>query len=241
MESFIQKKSKLLQAIFISYIVMIIIIILIYAAAMLFYPGGNFVNDNDDVWGYNLIYNGMCDMRELTSVNGQPNVISSTLLKIGTIGICVAMFFFFGTLWIFFQDKLSTKIMSWIASILGTAFGPLNVAIIFEHSTYQVHMLFNIFAPLSLNIAIIMYTIVYFLYRRLPKANQYSFLILSIFSVSYSVIVGVSSSVGGLFEKIVHRLGANILYIVTMAVFLIQAFSIYFHLKKGELRESVLS
>ena len=232
MQSFIRRKSKFLEAIFISYIIMIFVIVLIYAAAMLFYPGGNYVNDNDDVWGYSLIYNGLCDMRELISINGQPNVISSTLLKIGTIGISIAMFLFFGTLWLFFQNKTSTKYMSWIASLFGIAFGPLNLCIIFVHSTQEIHMVFAILAPLSLNIAILLYTIIYLINRQLPKINRNSFIVLFIFSISYAVIAGISSFIiGGLFEKIVHRLGINLLNIVTVVVFIIQAFGIYFHLK----------
>jgi hypothetical protein len=143
------------------------------------------------------------------------------------------MFIFFGTLWIFFQDKLSKKILSWIASILGIAFGPLNLCIIFLHSTFEIHMIFNILAPLSLNLAVILYTILYFLDPKIPKINRYSFLVLSIFAVSYSVLVGVSSGIiGGKFEMIVHRLGANILYFVTISVFIIQSFGFYFYLQK---------
>jgi hypothetical protein len=233
MEKLSQRKRKFLEFVFLSYIAMIIAVALIYIVAMLLYPGGNFVND-DDSFGYSLIYNGLCDMRELTAVNGESNPYSSLLLKIGTIGICLAMFLFFGTLWIFFQDKLSTKIMSWIASILGIAFGPLNLCIIFLHSTFEIHMVFDILAPLTLNIAVILYTIIYFLNPKLPKINQYSFLALSIFAVSYSILVGISSGViGGDFEKIVHRLGSNVLHFLTITIFLIQAFAIYFHLKKS--------
>jgi hypothetical protein len=235
MESMSERKRKFLQAIFLSYIIMIAIVVLIYVAAMILYPGGNFVND-DDSWGYSFIYNGLCDMRELTAVNGEPNPYSSVLLKIGTIGICLAMFLFFGTLWIFFQDKLSSKIMSWFASILGIAFGLLNLCIIFLHSTFKIHMVFDILAPLTLNIAVVLYTIIYFLNHKLPKINQYSFLALSIFAVSYSILVGISSGViGGDFEKIVHRLGSNVLHFLTITIFLIQAFAIYFHLKKSRL------
>lgn len=233
MDSLSERTKKILASIFLIFAVMLILILLVYAAAMLFYPGGNFVNDNDDVWGYSLIYNGLCDMRELTSINGQPNVISSTLLKTGTIGICVAMTLFFGTFWVFFQQKISLKIIALIASLLGIAFGPLNIAIIYVHSTFEVHMIFDILAPLSLNLAILFYTIIMFIDVQLPKINRISFLILSIVAISYSVLVGISSGViGGEFEKIVHRLGANLLYIITVTIFLIQAFSIYRDLKK---------
>jgi len=100
-------------------------------------------------------------------------------------------------------------------------------------------MMFAILAPLSLNIAILLYTMIYFINRRLPKINRNSFIVLFIFSISYAIIAGISSFIiGGLFEKVVHRLGINVLNIVMIVVFIIQAFGIYFHLKNMRMRSS---
>ncbi|MBN2156990.1 MAG: hypothetical protein JW776_13180 [Candidatus Lokiarchaeota archaeon] len=224
-------RITILKSIFIGFSIIIFSIVVLFLIAMLYYPGGNFVNDEVSN-GYSLLYNGMCDMRDGIAINGEPNLISCILLKIATMGICIAMTFFFGTLWIFFQNKTSMKYLSWIASMFGIFFGPLNIMIIFSHSTFELHMLFNILATLSLNIAVVLYTILYFINPQLPNLNRFSFLALSICAVSYCILVGIIAGIGGVFNMITHRLGSNLLYAITMIVFMIQGVSIIFYLKQ---------
>lgn len=72
--------------------------------------------------------------------------------------------------------------------------------------------------PLLLVLAVILYTIVFFMAADIHKISKYSFLSLAILSIVYSIIVGSASAFGGLFEYIAHRLGNSLLnYIIAVA------------------------
>jgi hypothetical protein len=95
-------------------------------------------------------------------------------------------------------------------------------------------MTYVIMAPLFLYLAVIIYSIVYFIDRGLPKLNQYSFLILAIASISLAVIAGVGSAVGGEFHLIANRLGPNLFLLISLIVYLIQGISFYIYLGKSK-------
>jgi len=79
----VDEKRNIFRISFLLFTIAMIVFLLLLILAMIFYPGGNFAGL--DIEYYSLVYNGICDMRELTSINGEPNIVSSTLLKIGII------------------------------------------------------------------------------------------------------------------------------------------------------------
>jgi hypothetical protein len=226
----IEQRKVLFRFIFLTFTIAIVISSLLIILAMIFYPGGNFAGIEID--GYSLVYNGLCDMRELIAINGEPNLLTSVLLKIGIIFYSVATVLFFVTLCFFFQKRKITKSLSIIGSFFGIVQGPLFVLIIYLHSSFDIHMTIVIIAPLFQYLAVILYTIVYFIDRGLPKINLYSFLILAISSITLSIFVGIGSGIGGSFNFITNRLGTNLFNFLSIIIYIIQGLSLYFYLKK---------
>lgn len=218
------KRFELVNYIFLIFSVQILIVILFLAASILLYPGGNFKDNNFD--GYSFFFNTLCDLKSNIAINGDSNLISSIFIKISTIFACFAMILFFTTLIVFIKEHKISKYFSWIASIFGVSFGPFYFAVIFLDTSHDFHMLFDTLSGLSLNIAVIIYTILYYIKNEFTRAIKYSFLILSIVSISFSVIVAIGAIIGGNFDLYAHRLGSNVFIIFTFLIFLVQGISL---------------
>ncbi|MHA1221641.1 MAG: hypothetical protein ACTSQB_07915 [Candidatus Heimdallarchaeota archaeon] len=198
---------------------------------MIFYPGGNFAGL--DIEGYSLMYNGLCDMRSLTALNGEPNLVSSILLKIGIVVFSLATTFLFGALSFLFHRKRSTKYLSLVGSFFGIIQGPLFALIIFLHNVaFEVHMTIVILAPIFQYLAVILYAIIYFIDGRLPKVTKYSMLMLAITSVIFAILVGIANGIGGNFNYLTHRLGANLFNFLSVIIYIIQGVGLFIYLKK---------
>ncbi len=217
------KRVELVNYMFIIFSVQILLVILFLIASIILYPGGNFKDHNYDQ--YSFFFNTMCDLKSKNAINGEPNLISSIFIKMSTIIASLAMILFFSTLIVFFKDHKIRKYFSWIASIFGVSFGPFYFGVIFLDTSHDFHMLFDTLSGLSLNIAVIIYTILYYIKNEFTRSIKYSFLILSIVSVTFSVIVAIGAIVGGNFNLYAHRLGSNIFIIFTFLIFFVQGIS----------------
>ena len=232
MYAFNEKRIKLFKSFFMAFSIVIFLTIMSLSLALVFYPGSNIVNELEN--GYSFLYNTLCDIRGITAVNGEPNLLSSIFIKISTILACISMVLFFSILWVFFQTTKTMKYLSRIASIFGIFFGPFYFAIIFINVAPEFHMVFDTIAGLTLNISVIMYTILYFLEKRIPKINRYTFLILAISSITYSIIIAISTVIGGEFQGFSHRLGSNLFIPFSFVIFLLQGIGITLHFWKRE-------
>ncbi|HUT82136.1 MAG TPA: hypothetical protein VMZ29_13120 [Candidatus Bathyarchaeia archaeon] len=225
-----EKRRGVFRITFLTFSITIAISSLLIILAMSLYPGGNFAGL--DIDRFSLVYNGLCDMREVIAINGEPNLASSILVKMGITGISIATTFFFGALCFLFQRKRSTKYLSIIASLFGVAQGPLFAMIILLPASYEVHMTFVVLAPLFQYLAVILYTIVYLFDKGLPKVNVVSFLVLAITTIVFIIIVGIASGVGGNFHYITNRLGTNLFNFISIIIYIIQGLGLFFYLKK---------
>jgi len=225
-----EKRIKFLKFLFIAFSIFIFFVITFLVSAITFYPGGNFINNLEH--GYSFLYNTMCDLKGITAINGASNLLSSVFIKTSTILACISMIIFFSTIWVFFQNTKTMKYLSWIASLFGINFGPFYLAIIFIKTEYEFHMAFDAIAGLTLNISVIMYTILYFMQKNIPLINRYTFLVLSISSITYSIIVTTSTVLGGQFNLFVHRLGSNLFIIFSFGIFLFQGIGLSFEKNK---------
>jgi hypothetical protein len=230
MSRIVEQRKGFFQYTFLSVAITIVISFLLIILAIIFYPGGNL--KGLDIEGYSLLYNGLCDIRESLALNGEPNLLTSILLKIGIVFLSCGTTFFFITLCFFFQGKKSTRYLSIIGSIFGIAQGPLMILIIYlQQVPFDVHMTIVIIAPLFQYIAVILYTIAYFIDRNLPKINWYSFLVVSIAAITLSALVGIANRVGGDFRFITNRLGTNLFNFLSIIIYIIQGVSLYLYLK----------
>jgi len=215
----LKNKGKWFKLIFLVFVITTALSIILFILTMAFYPGGNLLNTSQD--GYSLIYNAICDLSFKTALNGESNILSRNLLIVTTFVQFLGATLFFSVFWIFFQKRKATKYLSIIGSVFAIVIGPLNFIIILVHRTNKFHMTIITITPLLLVLAVIFYTIIFFMTEDIPKISLYSFLSLATLSVVYSVIIGSASAFGGLFEYIAHRLGNSLLnYIVAVAYIL---------------------
>ena len=197
---------------------------------MIFYPGGNLLDNYQE--DFSLLFNGLCDIREPTAINGEPNLASSIMLKLGITIFTFASMSFFVILSFFFQKKRSTKYLSIIGSFFGALQTPFYIMIFFLHSTYEFHMFLVVIAPLLQYLTVILYSIVFLIDRRFPKTAQYSLLVLAIVSILFSILVGIVSGIGGQIHYVTNRLGTNLFNFLTIIIYVLLGFLLYFYLRK---------
>ncbi|HUT82626.1 MAG TPA: hypothetical protein VMZ29_15630 [Candidatus Bathyarchaeia archaeon] len=198
--------------------------------AMIFYPGGNFLNSYQE--GYSLLYNGLCDIRDPTAINGEPNLATSIMLKIGIIIFAFASMIFFVVLSLFFQKRRSTKYLSIIGSLFAVLQTPFYILIFFLHSSFEFHMFLVVIAPLLQYLTVILYSIVFLIDRRFPKTAQYSLLVLAIVSILFSILVGIVSGIGGMIHYVTNRLGTNLFNFLTLIIYVLLGLILYFNFRK---------
>ena len=215
----LRNKGKWFKLIFLVFVTTAVLSIILFILTMAFYPGGNQLNTSQD--GYSLIYNAICDLSLKTALNGESNILTRNLLIVTTFVQLIGATLFFSVFWIFFQKRKATKYLSIIGSVFAIVVGPLNLIIVLVHRTNKFHMTIITITPLIIVLAVILYTVAFFMTADIPKISKYSFLSLAILSIVYSIIVGSASAFGGLFEYVAHRLGNSLLnYIIAVAYIL---------------------
>ena len=232
MDSFTDKHSNKFRVLFLLSSITSFITIILVSTATVYYPGGNFMFPTME--GYSFVYNSICDMSSRTAVNGQSNIVSSNLVRTAIIFFYVGMLIYFSIIWMLFQKEKKTKYLSIIGSFFGTVQIPLNLLIIFYHGSFKFHMTTLVIAPIALEFALILYTIVFFMEKEWSQISKYSLLVLSALAIIYSLIVAIASAIGGEFEFIVHRMGNMIFSILIAVTFILQGFRAYLSVKKGK-------
>lgn len=226
----VEQKRTLFRFLYLSFSIIIAVSFLFILLAMIFYPGGN--RGGFDVSGYSLLYNGLCDMKDPLALNGDPNLLSSILLKIGIVLFSFATLLFFSSLPLFFQSRTSTKYVSIVGAFFGIAQAPLFILVFFLQVPYEIHMIFVVIAPLFQYLAVILFAIVYFIDKKFPSLINYSFLILAVVSIVLSILVGIANGIGGTFNVVTQRLGTNLFNFLTIIIYIIQGLGLFFYLKK---------
>ena len=220
LRNFSKTKLTILEYFFDFFIVSMFLVLLFVSLALGLYPE------------YSCLRTGFCDLRVVTEINGESTLISTMLLRTSVILLFVVLMMFFSVIMIFFQGKANTKYLSWIGTFFGLSQGPINIIIFFERGTFEFHMIFVIMGPILLNLAIIIYTIIYFLDGRVPKLNKYSFLVLAISAIVFSIIIGIANSIGGSFNAQTQRLGNTLFNYLSGITFIIQGIVFFLITKK---------
>jgi hypothetical protein len=101
-----------------------------------------------------------------------------------------------------------------------------------ERGAYEFHMIFMITGPLFLNLAVIIFTIIFFIDKRLPTISMYSFLSLSVIAILFSILVGVASTIGGTFEAQFQRLGNTLFQYFLLFIFILQGVVFFIMVRK---------
>ncbi len=217
-----KRRLKMLEYFYESFTVIMLLVILLVSFSFSFYPE------------FSCLKTGFCDLREVREINGESTLISTMLLRTAIILLFMSLMMFFSVLLMFFQEKKKTKYLSWIGTFFGVVQGPINIIIFFERGAFEFHMIFVIMGPLLLNLAIMIYTAVFFIDKRLPKILKYSFLVLSIVAIVFSIIVGIAASIGGTFNAQTQRLGNSLFNYLSVITYVLQGIIFFLIVRKAE-------
>ena len=213
------KRLTLLEYFFESFAVVLFLVLLLVTFALAFFPD------------FNLLTTGFCELRLLREINGESTLISFILFQTAIFLLFVSLLLFFLILSTFFTQRKLTKYLSWLGTFFGVAQCPINLTIFLERGTFEFHMIFVIIGPILLNLAVMIYTAVYFVDNRLPKISKYLFLTLSILAICFSIIIGIANSIGGTFNAQTQRLGNTIFNYLLVIVFILQGLVFYLILR----------
>ena len=222
-----KKRVKMLEYFFESFFVILLLVLLLVTLSFIFFPD------------FNILTRGFCDLREVREINGESTLISFILFQTAIFLLFFSLLAFFLVLVTFFQGRKLTRYLSWIGTFFGVAQCPLNLIIFLERGTFEFHMIFVITGPLFLNIAVILYTVIFFIDKRPPKISKYSFLVLSIVAIIFAILEGVAASVGGTFNARFDRLGNTLFQYFLVASFILQGI-IFFLMSKNAKEKMIL-
>lgn len=224
------KKTSLLKAFFLSFSTLVLLVGLMFGLSIAFYPGGNFKDGEQE--GYSFLWNVLCDLGADISKNGEINRISQILYRTSIITISVIGILFFSTIWIFFQERKKTKILSLIGSILGVLQGGLYIGIGFTGG--DLHMGLLTAGPLIEFFAILAYTIIFMSDKRVPRINSYTFLVMFSLAILLAILVIIGIFIGGDFEMLVRHAGHTLFNFLIIIGYTIQGVGLYLFVKKLE-------
>ncbi len=217
-----KKRLNLLEYFFESFIVFMLLVILLVSFALAFFPDFSILND------------GFCEVGVIRENIEESALISFILFQTAIWILFISLLLFFSLLLLFFQERKLTKYLSWVGTFFGIAQCPLNIIIFVYYGTYEFHMIFVIMGPLFLNLAVIFYTAVFFIDKRLPKMSKYSFLILSILAIAFSIIVGIADSIGGTFNAQTQRLGNTLFNYLSIIIYIIHGAIFFLIVRKAK-------
>ena len=158
----LSKKLTLLKAFFISFSAIFLIVAIMFGLSIAFYTGGNFKYNDQE--GYSLLWNAMCDLGGDNSIGWEINRYSQILYRLGITLLSIIGIIYFSIIWIFFQEKKQTKILSIVGSILGVIQGGIYIGIGFTWGDLHLGLLTA--GPLIEFFAILFYTIVSQLFQQ---------------------------------------------------------------------------
>jgi len=225
------KKYGFWKSFFISFSVVCLTVALLFSVAIAFYPGGNFKFRDQE--GYSFLWGAMTDLGAPISINGEPNPISQALYRTGMTMISVIVTTFFAIIWIFFQERKSTKIFS----IIGTALGVIQ-GIAFLGVGYtlggDLHLIFLVTAPLVEFFAILSYAIVFTIDKRITKISRYTFWIMFSSSLFYVSFVIIGLFIGGDFEMIIRHACHTVFNFCVLTGYFITGIGMYLFIRRQE-------
>ena len=208
--NFSKKRLTFYEYFFETFFVILILVMLLVTLAFAFFPD------------FTLLTRNFCDLREIREIDGESTLISFVLFMPAIFLLFIFLMIFFIIQLPFFKDRKLTKYLSWVAVFFGIIQCPLNLIIFLERGTFEFHTIFMITGPLALNLAIIFYTVVFFIDRRPPKISKYSFLTLSIVAILFAILEGIAVSIGGTFNHHFDRLGNTLFQYFLISIFIIQ-------------------
>lgn len=162
--------------------------------AMFVYAGGTY--DNPASVGYNFFQNYFSDLGRTISHSGDQNTISWLFFTIAMIGTGLGFLSFFSEYHRFFAEEDKTKKISVIASIFGLIAGILFLCIglIPSDVNQPLHLALMYAAFASISLAVVLFTVILYLYRDYPRPYFYTFIVETVIIFLYLVLLFLGPS-----------------------------------------------
>lgn len=234
-------KNKILQILFIILAILPFLTILWLGLAIYFYPGGNGLDHFADKFVF--LYNTISDLGRVYAINGEVNFISRVFYSIALTSVSVFALVYYSIIWIYFQDKKSTKWLSRIGSVIGIIQAGWYFALSFtpEDTLHYIHIKLIYGAAAFLVVANIIYTITYFLKRDFSKLNTYSFLVLFIAAFFLMLAVAITPVFGPEIGMLPRRAGHTLFIFIVSFAYGLQGIGTYLYTRKQkEIRDNAV-
>jgi len=209
-----------------------ILFLILTILAMLFYPGGN--RDDGMAPGFNLWFVTLSDLGRDFAINDVSNTLSQALFLTGFIILGLSLVVFYIILDMFYKDSKKIKWLSLTGLILGIISGVLYIYIAITPVDIDIH-LHNKFiysaAPFKFG-ALICFTIVTFVDKKLPKRFTYLILANLIVYVLLAVAVIVGSILRGDTYKITRIFGHTAAIFIEVIIVSILSLLLFIYLSK---------
>jgi len=209
-----------------------IIFLVLTITAMYFYPGGN-REDNMEP-GFNLLYVTLSDLGRGFAINSQPNTISQALFLPSFILLGLSYAVFYLILDMFYKETKKIKWISLTGAVLGIISGALYIFIAITPVDIDIH-LHNKFiysaAPFKYG-ALICFTIVTFIDKKLPRKFSYQILALLILYFLLAIAIIVGTILGGDINKATRIFGHTLTIFIEVILSSILSLSLFIHLNK---------
>jgi len=209
-----------------------IIAILFFGLAIHFYPGGNYFDHNAEKFSF--LYNTMSDLGKVNAVNGEWNIISRIFYSIALTLISIFVLVYYGTIWRYFQEKMATKIISLIGTIIGIIQSIIYFALAYtpDDTLHLVHVRLIYGAGAFLFAAILFYDIAYFLKRDFPKLNTYSYLIMIFIAIFLTIAIAVTPRWGSPISEMPRRAGHTLFIFIVSFIYSLQSIGAVIYTKR---------
>ncbi|NHJ47476.1 MAG: hypothetical protein FK733_06800 [Asgard group archaeon] len=211
--------------------------VLFFGLSIHFYPGGSYRDHTRD--GFFFMGNTISDLGRIIAVNGEPNPISRTFYILGLTTVSFFTFGFYLKMISIFKDK---KIIKWV-SLVGSIFGFIQsiayfiIPFVSVDVNFVAHNKMIFIAAPFLFATIFVYIFVFFLGKKLPKINVYSFLGLAISAVALATAITVGAIKGGPINEIIRRSGHTLFIFISTFVNGLQFIGLYIYIKNNRIKE----
>ncbi|MHA1198054.1 MAG: hypothetical protein ACTSQF_01670 [Candidatus Heimdallarchaeaceae archaeon] len=238
-------KKQILKITFLSIASLIIIALVLEVVAMVYYPGGCHVaTEYPD--SFDFIYNTLTDLGRNPTPSGKPSLISQPLYQTAIFLMSFFGIVYHSIIWMYFRKNELTgyskanNILSIAGSFFGVAQGGLYIGVLFVQK-HPEHNQFIGAAAGSLIVSVLLYTIVLFRNKDLPKIHKWGYLSICIIAMIYVIIIVTGlliKNAGGsnVLEITSQRIGHTIFNWFLKISFVIQSVAIYFFIKSKEVK-----
>ncbi|MFW9923661.1 MAG: hypothetical protein ACFFDW_10295 [Candidatus Thorarchaeota archaeon] len=214
------KKNKIIEWSFIITIFGCSQYLVLTTLAMIFYTGGN--STNPSAQRYDFVRNFFSDLGRADTFLGDSNIVSRILFTIALTIAGISLLFYFISIPFLFTEKKLTKWIAIIGAINGivTAINYIGIAFTPYDRNLDLHVNFVYTAFTSSISLVIIFSVLFFLNKKIPKYLSWVFVVETIFIILYVILLygGFGPSVG----VIIDAIGQKIVVYSEIICFLIQ-------------------